>query len=62
MGRIGAVEIFFIVLIVILLFGAKKLPEIGKALGKAIREFRKEGSHDPDMKNDSADKGDEQKG
>jgi sec-independent protein translocase protein TatA len=43
MGRIGVPEIIFIALAVIILFGAKKLPEIGSALGKAIREFRKAG-------------------
>lgn len=43
MGRIGVTEIIFIILVIILLFGAKKLPEIGSALGKAIREFRKAG-------------------
>jgi len=41
MGRIGAPELIFIALIIILLFGAKKLPEIGSALGKAIREFKR---------------------
>lgn len=41
MGRIGFMEIFFIILVIVLLFGAKKLPEIGKALAEAIREFRK---------------------
>lgn len=43
MGRLGLWEIVFIFLIIILLFGAKKLPEIGQALGKALREFRKAG-------------------
>ena len=43
MGQIGIPEIILIVLAVIVLFGAKKLPEIGSALGKAIREFRKAG-------------------
>ncbi|MCK5581693.1 MAG: twin-arginine translocase TatA/TatE family subunit [Candidatus Omnitrophica bacterium] len=43
MGHIGIPEIILIVLAVIVLFGAKKLPEIGSALGKAIREFRKAG-------------------
>jgi len=43
MGRIGIPEIIFIVLVIVILFGAKKLPEIGQALGKAIREFRKAG-------------------
>ncbi len=43
MGRIGAPEVIIIVLVVIILFGAKKLPEIAQALGKAIREFKKAG-------------------
>ncbi|MCA9399848.1 MAG: twin-arginine translocase TatA/TatE family subunit [Candidatus Omnitrophica bacterium] len=40
---IGMKEMIFIALVIVLLFGAKKLPEIGSALGKAIREFRKAG-------------------
>ena len=43
MGRIGLPEIILILLVFIILFGAKKLPEIGNALGKAIREFKKAG-------------------
>jgi sec-independent protein translocase protein TatA len=43
MGRIGLPEIIVIFLIIVVLFGAKKLPEIGAALGKALREFRKAG-------------------
>ena len=40
MGPIGLPELIIIILIILLLFGAKKLPEIGKAIGKAIREFK----------------------
>lgn len=43
MGRIGAAEIVFIILVIVLLFGVKKLPEIGHAVGKAIKEFKKAG-------------------
>lgn len=43
MGRIGAAEIIFIVLVIVLLFGVKKLPEIGHSIGKAIKEFKKAG-------------------
>ena len=43
MGRIGAPEIIFIVLAIVVLFGAKKLPEIGQSIGKAIKEFKKAG-------------------
>ncbi len=41
MGQIGMSEIIFVVLVILVLFGAKRLPEIGSALGKAIQEFRK---------------------
>ena len=41
MGRIGVTEVLFILLVIVLLFGAKRLPEIGSALGKAIREFKR---------------------
>ena len=41
MGRIGPMELVVIVLAFIVLFGVKRLPEIGSALGKAIREFKK---------------------
>ena len=41
MGRIGFGEIIFVALVIVLLFGTKKLPEIGQAIGKAIKEFKK---------------------
>jgi len=41
MGRIGFPEILLLLIVVLLLFGAKRLPEIGQALGKAIHEFKK---------------------
>ena len=40
MGEIGFEKIFLILLIVLLLFGAKRLPEFGRSLGKGIREFK----------------------
>jgi len=43
MGRIGLPEIIFVGLVIILLFGAKKLPEIGSSIGKALKEFKKAG-------------------
>ncbi len=39
-GGFGMWEMIFIFLVILLLFGAKKLPEIGSALGKGIREFK----------------------
>jgi sec-independent protein translocase protein TatA len=41
MGGISMTHILLFVIILILLFGAKRLPEIGGAFGKSIREFRK---------------------
>jgi len=40
-GSIGPGELLVIFLIILLLFGAKKLPEIAKSLGKGIQEFKK---------------------
>ena len=41
MFGLGATELIIIAVILFFLFGAKRLPEIGKGLGGAIREFRK---------------------
>jgi sec-independent protein translocase protein TatA len=41
MGRIGFTEILLIAFVFVLLFGAKKLPEVGAAIGQAIREFKR---------------------
>ena len=41
MSMPGPLEIVVILLVVLLLFGAKRLPEIGRALGEGIREFKK---------------------
>jgi sec-independent protein translocase protein TatA len=40
LGGIGVPELLIIFLIVLLFFGARRLPEIGGSLGKGIREFR----------------------
>ena len=41
MGNIGTPELLVILLIVLLLFGAKKIPELMQGLGKGVRDFRK---------------------
>ena len=43
MFRFGMGELVVIFLIILLLFGAAKLPEIAKSLGKALKEFKKFG-------------------
>ena len=40
MGNIGAPEIVLLLLVALLLFGAKRLPEIGRSLGTGMREFK----------------------
>ncbi len=40
-GGLGPPEIIIIFLVIVLLFGGKKLPELAKGLGKGIREFKK---------------------
>jgi TatA/E family protein of Tat protein translocase len=45
MGNLGMPELMMIMFLALLLFGSKKLPEIGKQVGKALGEF-KHASHD----------------
>lgn len=40
-GNIGTPELVLIFLVVLVLFGAKKLPDLAKGLGQGIREFKK---------------------
>jgi len=40
-GSIGVPELLIILAIALLIFGPKKLPEVGKSIGRALREFRK---------------------
>ena len=41
MGPVGVQEMVVIFLVALVLFGPKKLPELGKTIGKAITEFRR---------------------
>ena len=47
MFGIGTHELLIILLVVLVIFGAKRLPEIGSGLGRAIRNFR-QASNEPD--------------
>jgi sec-independent protein translocase protein TatA len=40
MGRIGIPELLIILAIVILIFGANRLPELGRGIGRGIRNFK----------------------
>lgn len=41
MGNLGVPELLIILLVVLVFFGSKKIPELAQGLGKGIREFRK---------------------
>ena len=40
-GNLGTGEIILIILVVLILFGAKKIPELAQGIGKGMREFKK---------------------
>ena len=61
-GTLGTQELVFIFLLALLLFGPKKLPEIGRTVGKALTEFRRASNElkttfDREMKNLEAETG-----
>jgi len=40
-GPVGPTELLLIVLIIVIIFGARRLPELGKSLGEGIKNFKK---------------------
>ena len=54
MPRIGPTELIIILVIIVIVFGIGRLPEVGSGLGKGIREFRRSvtGKNDDDSKDD----------
>ncbi len=58
-GRFGPMELIIILVIVMIIFGVGRLTEVGGALGRSIREFRKASSDDTgDSASDSPDSSD----
>ena len=58
-GRLGMGELIVILLIVVVIFGAGKLPQIGEGLGKAITNFKKSvasGKEEEPSKDDKSEK------
>lgn len=51
MGKIGATEIILILLVVVLLFGGRKIPELLKGIGQGMKEFKKASKADGDGDN-----------
>ncbi len=49
MFGLGATELIIILVIVIVLFGGSRLPEIGKGIGEAIKNFKKSTSDDDEI-------------
>ena len=41
LGPVGPMELLIIALIIIIIFGARRLPELGKSLGEGIKNFKK---------------------
>ena len=57
LGNFGGGEIFLIAVIVLLLFGGKKIPELMRGIGKGVRSFREgvDGKGDPDEASKDSD-------
>lgn len=47
---IGSTELLIIAVILLILFGGKKLPELGKGIGESVKEFRKSTKKEPKNK------------
>ena len=54
-GNIGPLEIAIVLIIALLVFGPKRLPELGKSLGNGIREFKGSITGDSDDKDEQPD-------
>ncbi len=48
MGRIGPIELILILVVLLLLFGAKRIPDIARSIGKSMNQF-KQGLKDIDI-------------
>lgn len=53
-GNIGLPEIIIVLVIVLVIFGPKRLPELARSVGKASREFKTAIHEDPEKTNDSS--------
>jgi len=51
MGKIGMTEIILILLVLVLLFGGRKIPELMKGIGQGMKEFKKASKVDTDSEN-----------
>jgi sec-independent protein translocase protein TatA len=61
MGNLGATEIILILLVVVLLFGGRKIPELMKGIGQGMKEFKKASRLEDDDKTSAEPKSDDKK-
>lgn len=54
MPNLGAPELIILLLVVLMVFGVGRLPEVGKALGQGLREFRHAARREPDPPSEAA--------
>ena len=55
MGNLGFTEILLIVLVIVLLFGGRKIPELMKGIGQGMKEFKKASQLDDDSEKKSTE-------
>lgn len=58
LGMIGPTQVIIIVLVIVLLFGGKKIPELMKGIGRGVREFKDgiDGKDDQEKKDNKEEK------
>jgi sec-independent protein translocase protein TatA len=61
MGNLGATEIILILLVVVLLFGGRKIPELMKGIGQGMKEFKKASRLDDESEKTSSEHKEEEK-
>jgi sec-independent protein translocase protein TatA len=61
MGNFGATEIILIILVIVLLFGGRKIPELMKGIGQGMKEFKKASKVEDDSDKTSAEPKEEAK-
>lgn len=60
MGRIGTTELVLILVVLLLLFGAKRIPDIARSVGKSMSQFKK-GLRDIDINSEEENKDNDDK-
>jgi sec-independent protein translocase protein TatA len=61
MGNFGVTEIVLIILVVVLLFGGRKIPELMKGIGQGMKEFKKASKVDDDSDKTKTESAEESK-